>query len=58
MPTIQGRWVKSVGKIESTFIPKIKRMITASDSYANWFVKEYRINKPVVVKKSSEEIRI
>jgi len=51
MPTIQGRWVKSVWKkIESTFIPKIKRMITASDSYANWFVKEYGINKPVVVK--------
>ncbi|MCD9854380.1 glycosyltransferase [Epilithonimonas sp. JDS] len=50
MPTIQGRWVKHVWKkIEKTFVPKIKRMITASNSYANWFVKEYNINKPLVI---------
>ncbi|KFC24274.1 glycosyltransferase [Chryseobacterium sp. FH1] len=50
MPTIQGRWVKHVWKkIEKTFVPKIKRMIAASNSYANWFVKEYDINKPVVI---------
>lgn len=50
MPTIQGRWVKHVWKkIEKTFVPKIKRMMTASNSYANWFVKEYEINKPIVV---------
>jgi len=50
MPTIQGRWVKQVWKkIEKTFVPKIKRMITASNSYANWFVKEYNINKPLVI---------
>jgi len=50
MPTIQGRWVKHVWKkIEKTFVPKIQRMITASNSYANWFVKEYEINKPVVI---------
>lgn len=50
MPTIQGRWVKHVWKkIEKTFVPKIKRMITASNSYANWFVKEYGINKPLVI---------
>lgn len=50
MPTIQGRWVKHVWKkIEKTFVPKIKRMITASQSYADWFVKEYDINKPLVI---------
>lgn len=50
MPTIQGRWVRHVWKkIEKTFVPKIKRMITASNSYANWFVKEYNINKPTVI---------
>ena len=50
MPTIQGRWVKHVWKkIEKTFVPKIKRMMTASNSYAEWFAKEYHINKPVVI---------
>lgn len=50
MPTIQGRWVKHIWKkIEKSFVPKIKRMITASDSYANWFAKEYDINKPLVI---------
>jgi len=50
MPTIQGRWVKHVWKkIEKTFVPKIKRMMTASNSYADWFVKEYGINKPLVI---------
>ncbi|WP_333851152.1 glycosyltransferase [Epilithonimonas sp.] len=50
MPSLQGRWIKNVWKkIESTFVPKIKKMIAASDSYANWFAKEYKINKPVVV---------
>ncbi|RRQ47004.1 glycosyltransferase family 4 protein [Chryseobacterium sp. SC28] len=50
MPTVQGRWVKHVWKrIEKTFVPKIKRMMTASNSYANWFVKEYDIDKPLVI---------
>ncbi|PZU80945.1 MAG: glycosyl transferase family 1 [Chryseobacterium sp.] len=51
MPTIQGRWVKTIWKrIESSFLPKVKRIITASSSYADWFVKEYNINRPVVVR--------
>ena len=31
-------------------VPKKKRMITASDSYADWFVKEYGIKRPIVVR--------
>ena len=51
MPSIQGRWVKKVWKsVEKNFVPKIKRMITASDSYADWFVKEYHIKRPIVVR--------
>jgi len=51
MPTIQGRWVKHIWKkIEKTFIPKIKKMIAASESYANWFSKEYGIRKPIVLR--------
>ncbi|SHK13842.1 glycosyltransferase [Epilithonimonas mollis] len=58
MPTIQGRWVKKIWKtIEKTFVPKIKRMITASDSYADWFVKEYRIKRPVVVKNLPRKLK-
>ena len=57
MPTIQGRWVKHVWKkIEKSFVPKISKMITASDSYANWFVKEYKINKPIVVRNLPRKI--
>lgn len=57
MPTIQGRWVKKIWKsIEKNFLPKIKRMITASDSYADWFVKEYQIKRPVVVKNLPRKI--
>ncbi|WP_374442193.1 glycosyltransferase [Epilithonimonas sp.] len=51
MPAIQGRWVKKIWKsIEKKFVPKVKRMITASDSYADWFVKEYDIKRPAVVR--------
>ena len=51
MPTIQGRWVKKIWKaVEKILVPKIKRMITASDSYADWFVKEYGIKRPTVVR--------
>lgn len=58
MPTIQGRWVKHIWKkIEKTFVPKIKRMITASNSYANWFVKEYDINKPLVISNLPRKIQ-
>ena len=35
---------------EKKLVPKIKRMITASDSYADWFVKEYGIKRPTVVR--------
>ncbi len=57
MPTIQGRWVKKVWKvIEKNFVPKMKRMITASDSYAGWFVQEYSIRRPTVVRNLPRKI--
>lgn len=58
MPTIQGRWVKKVWKkIERSFVPKIKKMMTASSSYADWFVKEYQITRPVVVRNLPRRIK-
>lgn len=51
MPAVQGKFSQKVWKwIERTYFPKLKHMITASDSYADWFVKEYQINRPVVVR--------
>ncbi len=57
MPTLQGRWVKKIWKaIEKNFVPKMKRMITASDSYADWFAKEYHIKRPTVVRNLPRKI--
>lgn len=51
MPAVQGKLSQKVWRwIERTYFPKLSNMMTASDSYADWFVKEYQINRPVVVR--------
>lgn len=51
MPAVNGRWVQKVFRfLEKNIITKLKFMITANDSYADWFVKTYPIVRPVVVR--------
>ncbi|WP_417428017.1 glycosyltransferase [Halpernia sp.] len=50
MPSLKGRFVKKVWKfLEKRLMPKVKYMMTESESYAEWFQKEYLI-KPIVVR--------
>lgn len=50
MPSIQGRWVQHIWRLlERRIVPRLKYMMTASESYADWFVKTYKIPKPVTV---------
>lgn len=60
MPSLQGRFAKKIWKyLEKKLVPKVKYMMTESESYAEWFQKEYKI-KPIVVRniprKITEEI--
>ncbi|WP_299180338.1 glycosyltransferase [uncultured Chryseobacterium sp.] len=49
MPAIQGKMSQKLWRyLEKSIIPKIEFMITASESYAKWFQRKYKIN-PVVV---------
>ena len=62
MPSIQGRWVRKVWKLlEKWLVPKMNLMMTESQSYADWFAKEYGV-KPFVVRniprKINEDIEI
>jgi glycosyltransferase involved in cell wall biosynthesis len=51
MPSVTGRWVQTVFRfLEKSIITKLQFMITANDSYADWFVKTYKIKRPVVVR--------
>ncbi len=51
MPSVQGKLSQKVWRwIERHYFPKMKNMMTASDSYADWFVKTYNIKRPVVVR--------
>ncbi len=50
MPAINGRFTQKIWRfLESSILPKIKWMMTASESYADWFHQKYRIERPVVV---------
>ncbi|GAB0154856.1 glycosyltransferase family 4 protein [Chryseobacterium sp. Alg-005] len=49
MPAIQGKMSQKIWRyLEKKVIPRLKFMITASGSYAQWFQKKYGI-QPVVV---------
>lgn len=50
MPAINGRFTQKIWRfLESSILPKIKWMMTASESYADWFAEKYKIERPVVV---------
>lgn len=50
MPAINKRFTQRIWRsLESFIIPEIKLMMTASESYADWFAKNYGIERPVVV---------
>lgn len=56
MPSLQGRFVKKIWKfLEKRFVPKVKYMMTESESYAEWFTKEYGI-KPIVIRNIPRKI--
>ena len=50
MPSVKGRFVQKIWRfIEKKYLPKLKYMMTASESYAKWFSETYQISKPIVV---------
>ncbi|ASK31277.1 glycosyl transferase family 1 [Chryseobacterium sp. T16E-39] len=52
MPAIQGKMSQKMWRyLEKKVLPKLKFMITASGSYAQWFKEKYNID-PVVVQNS------
>lgn len=50
MPSVNGRFTQKIWRsLESFIVPKLKYMITASESYADWFAETYKIERPIVV---------
>ena len=50
MPSLQGRFTQKIWRrLERSIVPKLKYMMTASESYADWFAKTYAIKRPIVV---------
>ena len=50
MPSLKGRFTQKIWrKLEQSIVPKIQYMMTASESYADWFAKTYHINRPITV---------
>lgn len=49
MPAVQGKMSQKLWRLlEKSVIPNLKFMITASESYAEWFKNKYKINSAVV----------
>lgn len=50
MPAINGRFTQKIWRaLQKMIVPKLKWMMTASESYADWFAKTYQMERPVVV---------
>lgn len=50
MPAINGRFTQRIWRtLEQTILPKLDFMMTASESYADWFERKYGIKRPTVV---------
>ncbi|MDR2207202.1 MAG: glycosyltransferase [Flavobacteriaceae bacterium] len=57
MPSVRGRFTQKIWRfLERSFIPKLKYMMTASESYALWFSEKYKIPLPVVIQNFSRKI--
>lgn len=55
MPSVTNRWVQHVWRfLENAIVRKIKFFMIANDSYADWFVKTYKIKRPIVVRNLPE----
>ncbi|WP_018674714.1 glycosyltransferase [Riemerella columbina] len=56
MPAIKGRWTQKVWQgLERYLMPRVKYMMTESESYAKWFDKQYHI-KPLVIRNIPRKI--
>lgn len=56
MPAIQGKLSQKVWrKVEGDLVPKMKFMMTESESYAEWFDEKYGV-KPIVVRNIPRKI--
>lgn len=50
MPALQRRFTQKIWRLgERLIVPKLKYIMTASESYADWFSKTYAIARPVTV---------
>lgn len=51
MPSVTNRWTQKVWRfLENSLVKKIKYFMIANDSYADWFVRTYKIKRPIVVR--------
>ncbi|WP_407403926.1 glycosyltransferase [Chryseobacterium sp.] len=49
MPAVQGRFTQKIWRfLQAKLLPNIQYMMTASNSYANWFQKKYGVHAVVV----------
>ncbi|WP_297983880.1 glycosyltransferase [uncultured Chryseobacterium sp.] len=50
MPSVQGRFTQKIWRfLERKLVPKLKYMMSASESYSKWFAETYHIQKPITV---------
>lgn len=57
MPSLKGRFTQKIWKfLERKLIPNVQYMMTASESYANWFRKNYNIERPIIVQNFPKKI--
>lgn len=51
MPSVTNRWVQKVWRfLENSLVRKINFFMIANDSYADWFVRTYKIKRPIVIR--------
>ena len=57
MPAIQNRFTQKIWRfLEKKLLPKVKYMMTESESYSQWFQEKYKI-KPIVVRNIPRQIK-
>lgn len=57
MPAIQGRFTQKIWRsLESFLLPKMRYMMTESESYAQWFTEKYGV-KPIVIRNIPKKIK-
>lgn len=57
MPSVTNRWVQKIWKfLENSLVRKIKYFMIANDSYADWFVRTYKIKRPIVIRNLPQKV--